>query len=32
MLDLTATVVWTTADACGMKFYQIPDTQRTAPQ
>lgn len=32
MLDVTATVVWTTAEACGVKFRYIPDTQRTALQ
>jgi len=32
MLDVTATVVWTTTEACGVKFRYIPDTQRTALQ
>jgi CheY-like chemotaxis protein len=32
MIDVTATVVWTTAEACGVRFRYIPDTQRTALQ
>ena len=32
MLDVSATVVWTTADACGVRFRFLPDSQRTALQ
>ena len=32
MLDVNATVVWTTTDACGVRFRFIPETQRTALQ
>ena len=32
MLDVTATVVWTTTDSCGVRFRFIPDTQRAALQ
>jgi len=32
MLDVTATVVWTTADACGVRFRFIPESQRAALQ
>lgn len=32
MLDVTATVVWTTTDACGVRFRHIPESQRTALQ
>lgn len=32
MLDVTATVVWTTADYCGVRFRFIPESQRTALQ
>lgn len=28
MLDVTGTVVWTTGDACGVRFRYIPDSQR----
>lgn len=30
MLDIDGTVVWATADACGVRFCHIPETQRTA--
>ena len=30
MLDIEGTVVWATADACGVRFRYIPETQRTA--
>lgn len=32
MLDIAGTVVWTTVDACGVRFRYIPDGQRTALQ
>jgi len=32
MLDIAGTVVWTTVDACGVRFRYIPETQRTALQ
>ncbi|HXJ87422.1 MAG TPA: PilZ domain-containing protein [Candidatus Binatia bacterium] len=32
MLDVPGTVVWATADACGVRFGYIPDTQRAALQ
>ena len=32
MLDVTATVVWTTTDACGIRFRFIPDSQRAELQ
>ena len=32
MLDLSGTVVWGTADACGVRFGYIPETQRMALQ
>jgi CheY-like chemotaxis protein len=32
MLDVSATVVWTTVDACGVRFRYIPDSQRMALQ
>ena len=32
MLDVSATVVWTTIDSCGVRFRFIPDTQRAALQ
>ena len=32
MLDMTGRVVWATAEACGVRFGYIPDTQRAALQ
>lgn len=32
MLGISGTVVWTTVDACGVRFRYIPDSQRTALQ
>ncbi len=32
MLDITATVIWATTDACGVRFSYIPQTQREALQ
>jgi len=32
MIDVTAIVVWTTVDACGVRFRFIPESQRTALQ
>ncbi len=29
MLDVTGIIIWTTADACGVRFRYIPETQRT---
>jgi len=29
MLDIDGTVVWSTADACGVRFRHIPESQRT---
>ena len=32
MLDIDGTVVWATADACGVRFCYVPEPQRTALQ
>ena len=32
MLDMAGTVVWTTVDACGVRFRYIPESQRAALQ
>jgi CheY-like chemotaxis protein len=32
MLDVTSTVVWATADACGVRFRYVPETQRATLQ
>jgi len=32
VLDLSGTVVWATADSCGVRFGYLPDSQRTALQ
>lgn len=32
MLDIAGTVVWTTVDACGVRFRNIPESQRAALQ
>jgi len=32
MVDVTGTVVWTTTDACGVRFRYVPEKQRLALQ